>query len=35
MARRRGDGPLMTFINLLGIFWPLILGAFLLGRHFK
>lgn len=33
MARaRRGDGPLMKAINLLGIFSPLIFGAVLLGR---
>ncbi len=29
---RRGDGPLMKTINLLGIFSPVILGAVLLGR---
>lgn len=31
--RRRGDGPLMNAINLLGIFSPLLLGAVLLGRY--
>lgn len=31
--QRRGDGPLMNFINLLGIFGPLIFGAVLLGRY--
>ena len=29
---RRGDGPLMKAVNLLGIFSPVILGAVLLGR---
>lgn len=35
MARvraRRGDSPLMTFINLLGIFAPVIFAAVVLGR---
>ncbi|SEF16594.1 hypothetical protein SAMN05428942_7307 [Streptomyces sp. 2112.2] len=34
MARRRsGDGPVMNFIYLVGIFGPMILLAFLFGRH--
>lgn len=35
MARRRrnGDGPVMTLIYLLGMFGPLILIAFMLGRN--
>ncbi|MGW0844223.1 hypothetical protein ACWD26_29610 [Streptomyces sp. NPDC002787] len=37
-ARRRwrggGDGPVMNFINLLGICSPLIVAAILLGRHY-
>jgi hypothetical protein len=33
MARvRRGDGPVMTAVNLLGIFSPVIFGAVLVGR---
>lgn len=32
--RRGGDGPVMNFVNLLGICSPLIVAAILLGRHF-